>query len=225
MNFKFCSKPNKYTSIYDKDQKKIFASVNAGDYRLYVGGYNINGEFKRILSEFQNVDEYLDLHVYIKNNYDLGQIVCVNKNDVDDYPYFIKNTYAYKNIFIHEFNDDYCIYNKNNKYMIYIIPPYGKNPKYNTLKMFYDDIYLTSNNMMKLINTINNNNNNNIEIVRVCLFSGKSYLKKNGDKLDVAKSIIMGIYDETKKYEYNPIIEFAYDDDVFKFAYNKLFSL
>jgi len=59
--FSFCGKPLRYTPIYEKNPANNTASVNAGDYNLYVGGGAINRAFANALG-LEARNGYRQLH-------------------------------------------------------------------------------------------------------------------------------------------------------------------
>ncbi len=216
-NFIFKQGPA-YTPIYDENPKGIFGSVNAGDTNLYVGGGTINGAFGQLLSSVQEIGKYQGYHEKIRGNnipliYDPNHLLT-----------FLKNTSYNEDVFIHEFADNKCPKNKLNKFMIYIVPPNGKDEKYlNNSEKFLEDVGKITYNMMALIDK--NEFSRKIKILRICLFSGMAYKHNDVEAEDVAKTIIENITIYITTFGTSlKIIEFAYGENKFINAWNDLLT-
>lgn len=62
LEVQFCGKSETFTPIYSKEPSAATASVNAGDYGLYVGGGSINLGFAKTLGLDPRKNAYKDLH-------------------------------------------------------------------------------------------------------------------------------------------------------------------
>lgn len=83
VRFAFEEKPEAYSPIYLESPARRTAAVNAGDYRLYVGGGAINKAFGELFKETQGLrfryasDEYQDLHVaLLKSSRERGHVLA-----------------------------------------------------------------------------------------------------------------------------------------------------
>lgn len=219
--------PGNFTPLYDHDQTKLSASINAGDVGLYVGGGTINGAFGlKLRSAGQQVDKYQDLHQMILKKSPLQRYNSAE--NINDYPEFLSKTLLLQDnqggqnqgtVFLHIFKEPYFpMNNPKNNAMIYVVPPNGKISNVDG-PTFLKRVKKTATNIGRMVSDYNLLNSQKIEKIRVCLFSGEAYRHKSTSKIEVAKNILTGLIESTGV----PITyEFAYDQDVFTLAYQEL---
>lgn len=240
----FCelSADSSYTSCYDLDSKDGFASVNAGDHDLYVGGKGINLAFAEVLGKAkQEVDKYAELHKNLlaralqenKDNSD-NEIRSILMDDPTDTHPDIKIALCRTSpemrkidpsgktgsVFISAFKHKMPHDSQSNMAMVYVVGPKGTDFK--RKKDFLDAVHATAVNLMTALCDFNGfvrreeqKSYSKISLCRVCLFSGGAYRFANTSKVEVAEAILSGL-NEAYRHGPAPRLNFAYDEDVFR---------
>jgi len=132
--------------------------------------------------------------------------------------------------------------NEHNVCMVYVVGPKGDNGM--SKKEFLSQVRDCGKNIVVSVNQYNlrrqsNNSDKDsskegkkedasffvrIDLVRVCLVSGGVYKHKNATKKEIATCLMEGLFlNPSAQYVHSPVFEFAYDDDVFKKAYEEMF--
>eukprot|EP01053_Blabericola_migrator_P007706 Blabericola_migrator_1__7705@NODE_3931_length_1420_cov_121_954915_g2432_i0_p1_GENE_NODE_3931_length_1420_cov_121_954915_g2432_i0NODE_3931_length_1420_cov_121_954915_g2432_i0_p1_ORF_typecomplete_len228_score45_68NMT/PF01233_19/0_11_NODE_3931_length_1420_cov_121_954915_g2432_i0158841 len=209
-----------YTPVWDANPPGRFASVNAGDPGLYVGGGGVNLAFAR---SFGNSTFFEALH---------GK--AVEAAGTDGKLHKVEIPQELKSKVLHCFVKavpslgsvtGICIIDvlapglrplsDKNVAMVYVVGPRGKTFKANE---FLHAVEVTAANMMQAVNEYNNLVPDlSIQFMRVCLVSGGIFKHKDVTKEEVAGAIIKGLSDNYTE-GVSCKIDFAYDQDAFRRA-------
>jgi hypothetical protein len=111
--------------------------------------------------------------------------------------------------------------NETNKAMIYCVGPKGIK---STADNFKNAVYIVGKNIANAIYLYNNKiDTEKIDYVRICLISGGSFKHKNVSHIEVAECLIKGINEvNVNRQVKNIVYNFAYDNDAFRQAFDKL---
>lgn len=242
----FCDDPakvnNLFTQCYEPDSLEGFASVNAGDSELYVGGAGINKAFADILKDAgQNIELYTVLHERL-----LKRALEENKDGSENETRFIimddlTNTHPDVEValcrpcmelsridqsgrtgcvFISTFKDKYPCNSSSNVALVYVVGPKGSD--FVNKEDFIFAVQATAGNLMTALCDFNGfvrrqgkNMYPRINLCRICLFSGGKYIHRDASKMEVAQAILSGL-NEAYRHGPAPRLNFTYDEDVFK---------
>ena len=155
--------------------------------------------------KFENNPYFKDMYLYISESR-----ICD----------FLNNSLYPGDIFIDILkNNPY--YNGANKAMIYCVGPKGER---STSDNFKNAVYIVGKNIANAIFYYNNKiDTEKIDYVRICLISGGSFKHDNVSHIEVAECIIKGIHEvNVNRQVKNIVYNFAYDNDVFRQAFNNL---
>ncbi|CEL95698.1 unnamed protein product [Vitrella brassicaformis CCMP3155] len=214
----------KFTPIYDDKPMQTFASVNAGDYELFVGGSALNAAFKTTLEAAeQNIDRYAPLHKSLvekalKENPNatkgedirLVEAVNLSEHHPDLHASFCRICFDLKDkgpegckavgaVFLDIFREDKRPKGaKKNIGMIYVVGPKGKD--FGSKEEFLGAVSKTANNLMTALVDYNG------------LVKRTRRDNRDLDRLDVARIALFsgGVYkheDATKMEVAEKIIE------------------
>eukprot|EP01055_Gregarina_sp_Pseudo9_P001802 Gregarina_sp_Pseudo_9__1801@NODE_2223_length_1088_cov_16_958055_g2047_i0_p1_GENE_NODE_2223_length_1088_cov_16_958055_g2047_i0NODE_2223_length_1088_cov_16_958055_g2047_i0_p1_ORF_typecomplete_len242_score15_84GARS_N/PF02844_15/0_41GARS_N/PF02844_15/1_8e03_NODE_2223_length_1088_cov_16_958055_g2047_i03041029 len=232
--FQFGANVGGWTPIWDATPSKSFASVNAGDPGLYVGGGGVNAAFGKSL---KSASSYTTLHQAAIN---LGadciseqcKIETTQFNEVQQPSQYCASiakcfvrlvpelvtpqNYTTGAVIIDVFEPKSCPLHQNNKAMVYVVGPQGRNK---TAGQFLSAVELTASNFILALNEYNSKQPR-LDVVRMCLVSGGVFKHKSTSKDDVGVAIVQGIAKYWKP-QISPLIEFAWDQDAFQHAMSK----
>lgn len=190
--------PNKYS------RTKYLKKVNAN--------YSISNK-AGILHHF---DEFKTGGKFENNAYFKDMYLYISESRLDN---FVSNSLYPGDVFIDILKTSPCN-NEANKVMIYCVGPRGES----TADDFKNAVYIVGKNIANAIYYYNNKKDTeNIDYVRICLISGGGFKHVSVSGIEVAECLIKGIQEvnvnkQVKKIVYN----FAYDNDVFKKAFDNL---
>mmetsp|Transcript_30146 Transcript_30146/g.47262 ORF Transcript_30146/g.47262 Transcript_30146/m.47262 type:complete len:308 (+) Transcript_30146:49-972(+) len=237
-----------FTPIYESKEEasysKPFASVNAGAFALFVGGGAINRAFAMTLhAAGHKVQAYQLAHRYLYSNAEakgLGVGELANWKDVADQDVslpggvvsssilrsslearFLNSQTLAGTVFIDVFEDDKKpMENPDNVAMAYLVGPEGSQAE--GPEDFLEACKYAGNNLMTAL-TLHNKAGTvpKIEVFRMCLVSGGIFKHPDTSKLEIAKAFIQGLSSSFDP-DSSPDIEFAYDEDAYKMAYEEL---
>ena len=110
--------------------------------------------------------------------------------------------------------------NEANKAMLYCVGPRGES----TADDFKNAVYIVGKNIANAVYHYNNKKDTeNIDYVRICLISGGGFKHEGVNRIEVAECLIKGIQEVNVNRQVNDIVyNFAYDNDVFKKAFENL---
>lgn len=188
-----------FSDIYNNNPKQNFASVNAGDHQLYVGGGQINAEFAKMINNsrvYSKCNEYIKQKYQNENKNDTSELKLVEYDaeikkeiiDMIEHTYYMnlnteytdinkeyeRNGGAYFGIAIYKFKTKFPCGNLKNKWMIYINSP-DYNKFSNNVEDFYDQYINYTKLLGKAITDYNTKVDEKIEIIRLCFYSSENY--------------------------------------------------
>lgn len=231
-----------HTPCYGAEAKEGFASVNAGDHQLYVGGKGINKAFADILkSAGQQIEKYECLHENLltralqenKDNRDSEIRSILMDDPTDSHPDIrialcrtspdlrkIDPSGRTGSVYISAFKDKFPHHSPSNMAMVYVVGPKGS--EFNSKEEFLDAVHATAVNLMTALCDFNGfvrreeqKTYAKISVCRVCLFSGGVYRHNEATKADVAEAILSGL-NEAYRHGPAPRLNFTHDEDVFR---------
>jgi hypothetical protein len=155
--------------------------------------------------KFENNPYFKDMYLYISENR-----ICD----------FLNNNLYPGDIFIDILKTN-PYNNEANKAMIYCVGPKGGKSSADNFK---NAVYIVGKNIANAIYHYNNKiDTEKIDYVRVCLISGGSFKHDNVSHIEVAECLIKGIHEvNINRHVKNIVYNFAYDNDVFRQAFNNL---
>lgn len=219
----------RFTTLYDAGQQCNFASLNAGDGALFVGGAAMNYQFARDLaSAGQATDKYKDLHARLFGAARNGVLFHAPADMLDPNvaaALVLKPANGSKvgvvfiDIFHPEKRPHGC---GQNMAMIYTVGPQRRN--FDNSASFLEELRKLAQNVADACGQYNASAaTHKIEKVRVGLVSGGAFAGEVPKK-HVAIALCQGLNaGASEQRELNPIFEFSYDEDVFKQAWKALF--
>jgi hypothetical protein len=194
--------PDKYsrTKYLNKINNEYFNSKKAGTLHHF-------DEFKKG-GKFENNTYFADMYLYISESR-LTDFLSDNLYPGDIFIDILK-TKPYNN--------------ETNKAMIYCVGPKGRR---STADNFKDAVYIVGKNIANAIYHYNNKiDTEKIDYVRICLISGGGFIHDSVSHIEVAECIIKGIHEVHKaninRQAENVVYNFAYDNDVFRQAFDNL---
>eukprot|EP00392_Amoebophrya_sp_AT5.2_P001329 g1331.t1 len=239
----FMPKPATFTPIYEsalEDEKCHVASLNAGSDQLFVGGSAINRAFEIALrgagfdtEKFQDLQR--QLHRQASEEKSLDRVVLADESVCTEMALsylscrasFADHTVT--TCFLHVFEPEKRPMGlAQNAAMVYVVGP--RNREFPDAGDFVSKLRTCGKNVVVSVNQYNLKHAKKysvrtprIDLVRVCLVSGGIYKHPDVSKEDIASAIMEGLYlNPSAQYEHTPVFEFAYDENVFKLAYDKL---
>jgi hypothetical protein len=194
--------PDKYsrTKYLNKINNEYFNSKKAGTLHHF-------DEFKKG-GKFENNPYFADMYLYISESR-LTDFLSDNLYPGDIFIDILK-TKPYNN--------------ETNKAMIYCVGPKGRR---STADNFKEAVYVVGKNIATAIYHYNNKiDTEKIDYVRICLISGGGFKHDSVSHIEVAECIIKGIHEAHKaninSQTENVVYNFAYDNDVFRQAFDSL---
>jgi len=238
LRFGLCGKPETFTPVFDPKPTRNTASVNAGDYQLYVGGGGINKAFMNALN-LDAENGYQAIHeamlkqavaqpgrlVRSKMGQELGLENCYAR-----VPNAVSGPVGAA--FIDVFTPEHRPLSKRNVAMLYVVGPKGEGVD--------RDIFLQAvrDTAANAISTVCEYNRlalastpplPDIVVVRWCLVSGGIYKHPSTSKLDVATATIEGMLSSADTVgpttQGVPLVKFTYDEHAFEDAVDQVLSL
>lgn len=241
---------NTHSQIYYENIDNNFASLNSGDNNLCIGRGSINLEFKKELTQYGHNSYHInvinqELYKITKNNYNLiwlktpNGVINSNVNPVNNWHektnnfkaicglyktniYEIENNSETGFVSIFIFKEDKRPKHNKNIAMIYTVGPYCNFNNYTSKDIFLKKLKLVGVNISVALKYYNDNveETDKIKIIRICLVSGGRYKHVDATKIEVAKTLIIGL--SLPSYNNEVIYDFAYDENSFKTAYDQL---
>eukprot|EP00439_Symbiodinium_sp_Y106_P078689 s699_g17.t1 len=235
LRINFCGRPaTGYTPVFYDDPGTNTASVNAGDYNLYVGGGAINLAFLKELG-LPRSNKYLDLHKAMLKaaSSTPGQLVASSAlpgTEVDAFLSELGLMASFARVpavngpdavvgaaFLDVLGPEHRPRSAKNVAMLYVVGPKGtgatggQGPTVDSNAAFLQSVEEMAANAL-LAETLPR-----IQEVQFCLVSGGVYMHPESSKLDVAAAIVRGLRRaaETKAA---PTVRFAYDSNSFEDA-------
>jgi hypothetical protein len=159
---------------------------------------------------------------FVNNPYFKDMYLYISENRLCD---FLSDSLYPGDIFIDILkNNPYK--NEANKAMIYCVGPKGLS----TADNFKNAVYIVGKNIANAIYLYNNKKDTEdtediekIDYVRICLISGGSFKHDKVSRIEVAECLIKGIHEvNVNRQVKNLVYNFAYDNDAFRQAYDKL---
>lgn len=239
--FSFCGQSDRYTPVFEAHPKANTASVNAGDYNLYVGGGAINKAFACVL-RLNQPNEYQRLHSLLLEDAlrKPGNLIAGGKpaqevaNNLGCVASFVRIPAGLGRgpvgaVFIDVFADEARPLNKRNVAMIYVVGPKGRGapgghgPTISDCEEFLKAVTDLGANAIAAVQEYNQQSQERqlpcIDIVQWCLVSGGVYRHPQSSKLDVAKATVEGLSRIALSADcHPPQIKFTYDEGVFEEA-------
>jgi len=227
----FCPNPGagRFTTLYDPGQQRSFASLNAGDGALFVGGAALNYQFARDLAGAgQAPEKYQDLHARLFGAARNGLLFHAPAEMLDPNvaaALVLKPANGSKVgvVFIDVFRPEKRPHGcAQNMAMLYTVGPQRRNC--DNSAAFLEELRKLAQNVAEACGQYNASAApQKIEKVRVGLVSGGAFA---GDvpKKHVAIALCQGLNaGASEQRELNPIFEFSYDEDAFRQAWKALF--
>jgi hypothetical protein len=223
------------TDKYDRELYELSTKMHLS---CYMDCYNVKEE-EDLIPDIYSRTKYLNI---VNNEYSNSKAetlhhfdVCKKGGKFENNPYF-KDMYLYisesrlcdflsnslyaGDVFIDILKN--APYNNGaNKAMIYCVGPKGIK---NTADNFKNAVYIVGKNIANAIYHYNNKiDTEKIDYVRICLISGGSFKHKNVSHIEVAECLIKGIHEvNVNRQVKNLVYNFAYDNDAFRRALDKL---
>jgi len=250
VNKSFDEPEGSFSAVYLPNPSANFASVNAGDYGLYVGGGAINRAFKNAMvdcghtpqleSVFETVHQNLIALAakcsgrlqWIPNNELPANFLCIC-GLVPDPQFIDPKLYPVGLVSISVFAEEQRpLENSKNIAMIYVVGPncgqIRRKGRRQVDEMsaanFLSVIHGVAHGVASAISQYNiaasEQRLPSIEILRVCLLSGGIYKHPDASKLEVAAALIKGLLSNSGLEL--PHLDFAWDEDVFRRAWHNL---
>mmetsp|Transcript_26161 Transcript_26161/g.62420 ORF Transcript_26161/g.62420 Transcript_26161/m.62420 type:complete len:347 (+) Transcript_26161:6-1046(+) len=218
-----------------------FASVNAGAFALYIGGAAINAGFARALkSAGHDIDAYESFHSALyKAAEDAGatglqhwsneaeppleplpkglQSSAVLLSELPDR--FIRQGSRAGTVFVDVFAEGFePLDNAGNRAMVYVVGPEGSQAE--DAGDFERGCEVAGENLLRAVSLHNKGQEGSkrIDIVRMCLVSGGLFRHSDLSKVEVAGAFIRGMSRGFSPQD-SPHVQFAFDEDSFKLAY------
>lgn len=247
LQIEFCGRPPKgYTPIYYADAETNTASVNAGDYNLYVGGGSINLAFAKELGLNPASNDYKQMHKALLKAAaatpgSLVRGVDVPAADSLREKLGLLGCYAR----VHEsrpkgdlnpvgaaFLDIFGTLrplSQKNVAMLYVVGPKGTGapgghgPTVDSKAQFLAAVEEMAMNALATVAAYNaeikeqQKEMPSVETLQVCLVSGGVYMHPDSSKKDVAKAILRG-FQRGGNISDLPVVRFAYDSNCFEDA-------
>lgn len=229
----FCPDPRtlgaKFTATYDKAPALNFASLNAGDIRLMVGGATMNGQFGRDLYDhgWQEPKKYEQLHNRLLKVAKPGELVRATRAELSGDP---NVTDAYIRAgqgrdgktgvaIIDIFRPDVRPHSQKNVGMVYTVGP--QREECGSDDEFIAAVRDMAHNVAAACRDYNAlKADPRLEMLRVCLVSGGAFAG-SVPKAEVANAICVGLVEGCEP-GLSPVYEFAFDGDVFKTTWDAL---
>lgn len=240
LSVSFCPDPKslgaKFTASYEPVPTKMFASANAGDENLRVGGATLNGQFAKDLKQFagQDPDLYQALHRRLFAQATPGELCGAGQEILDLNPALI-GSFVRRGagssttgvVFIDVFREEARVHrHTKNCAMVYVVGPRRRDCKSDSA--FLLQVEQTAANMSRACSDYNALAGSKglppLEVVRVPLISGGAFAG-SCPKHDVAAALIRGAADGCAAAEREglaPEFNLAFDGDVFKHAWVQL---
>eukprot|EP00747_Dinoflagellata_sp_TGD_P168910 gnl/TRDRNA2_/TRDRNA2_196469_c0_seq1.p1 gnl/TRDRNA2_/TRDRNA2_196469_c0~~gnl/TRDRNA2_/TRDRNA2_196469_c0_seq1.p1 ORF type:complete len:257 (+),score=54.27 gnl/TRDRNA2_/TRDRNA2_196469_c0_seq1:82-852(+) len=231
----FCPDPKtlgtKFTATYEKSPPQNFASLNAGDMKLFVGGSTMNGQFAKDLYNlgWQYPDKYQELHTRLLRSGKPGQLVKASSqvlagdpNVCSAYVRVIAPEQRVGVAFVDIFKEEVRPHeSKKNVAMIYTVGPQRRDCSSDG--DFLSAVRAMAENVSAACceyNAMKGKEEPSLEVVRISLVSGGAFAGKV-PKAEVARAICQGIVDGNDP-TIAPTFEFAFDGDVFRGAWQDI---
>jgi len=245
LRINFCGRPaTGYTPVFYDDPGTNTASVNAGDYNLYVGGGAINLAFLKELG-LPRSNKYLDLHKAMLKaaSSTPGQLVASSAlpgTEVDAFLSELGLMASFARVpavngpdavvgaaFLDVLGPEHRPRSTKNVAMLYVVGPKGtgatggQGPTVDSNAAFLQSVEEMAANALLAVAEYNSLLDEEtlprIQEVQFCLVSGGVYMHPESSKLDVAAAIVRGLRRaaETKAA---PTVRFAYDSNSFEDA-------
>eukprot|EP00401_Gymnodinium_catenatum_P077874 CAMPEP_0117520550 /NCGR_PEP_ID=MMETSP0784-20121206/33224_1 /TAXON_ID=39447 /ORGANISM="" /LENGTH=342 /DNA_ID=CAMNT_0005316543 /DNA_START=1 /DNA_END=1029 /DNA_ORIENTATION=+ len=221
LRFGFCGKPKKYTAIYEASPATNTASVNAGDYLLYVGGGSINLAFARALGLPNRKNAYQVLHEAMLEAAEATPGVLQRLEDVQTAKAEVAATAARElglfgtfarvarggrvgAAFLDVFDAPARPLNERNVAMLYVVGPKGQGapgghgPTVPGREDFLQAVEDMAANAMHTVCEYNliaavDGELPRVDTVQFCLVSGGVYRHPEASKFDVASATVVGL--------------------------------
>jgi len=241
--FDFCGKPATFTPIYTADASQNIASVNAGSYKLYVGGGGINRGFQAALKlADENGFEALHQQMFEKANASPGKLVGSGAGkpapgeDLGLAGCFARVARPLADTvgvaLIDLFAPAARPLSSSNVAMLYVVGPNGKTqdgrPGITDRNAFLDAVGDMAANAITAVYEYNQMAAAatpplpKIEVVQWCLVSGAIFKHPDTSKFDVALATVKGMLGCAQTFtagaQHVPLIRFAYDENAFEDA-------
>ncbi|CAE7311970.1 unnamed protein product [Symbiodinium natans] len=247
LRINFCGRPAKgYTPIFYDDPTVNTASVNAGDYNLYVGGGAINLAFAKEL-DLPRTNKYQDLHKVLLSaaHRTPGQLLSSSEVQTDNLQAELGLLASFVRVparpahsepdavgaaFLHIFGPQLRPRSVKNVAMLYVVGPKGTGasgghgPTMDSNAAFLQKVEEMAANALLAVaeyNALLGKDTHaglpRVEEVQFCLVSGGVYMHPESSKVDVAAAIVRGLWHGAEVAE-APAVRFAYDSSSFEDA-------
>eukprot|EP00928_Gymnodinium_smaydae_P037958 TRINITY_DN26288_c0_g1_i1.p1 TRINITY_DN26288_c0_g1~~TRINITY_DN26288_c0_g1_i1.p1 ORF type:complete len:329 (+),score=87.96 TRINITY_DN26288_c0_g1_i1:249-1235(+) len=229
----FCPDPRsvgaKFTGTYEKAPRLNFASLNAGDMKLMVGGATMNGQFAKDLETLagQQPRAYQVLHSEAFRAATAAQQLLsaspaalrADPNLEACYLRLSRQDQKVGVAFVDIFKEDRRPHDKKNVAMVYTVGPQRRDCPSDAA--FLAEVRLLASNVAAACSEYNAAGSEpRLEQLRVCLVSGGAFAG-GVPKLQIATALCSGLAEGALE-KHAPAFEFAFDGDVFKTAWDAL---
>ena len=182
----------------------------------YLKKVNANYSISNKAGTLHHFDEFKPGGKFENNAYFKDMYLYISESRLDN---FVSNSLYPGDVFIDILKTS-PYNNEANKAMLYCVGPRGES----TADDFKNAVYIVGKNIANAVYHYNNKKDTeNIDYVRICLISGGGFKHEGVNRIEVAECLIKGIQEVNVNRQVNDIVyNFAYDNDVFKKAFENL---
>lgn len=243
--FVFLPKPAQgFTAIYEKAPAANFASTNAGDLKLYVGGGAINLAFEKALQKAgQDTSKYEAIHqkLLVLAAATPGQCVLLEGSDlgalgddvlaacarVPEGGVDLERPEGFAAVTL--FREGKRPEHERNVGMCYVVGPLGATQRCGSEESMPKEEFLrraerAAEGALLAASELNRRPGAwpKVDLLRMCLVSGGVYLHPKASKTEVAEALLKGLLRAHDSGPHAPRVELAYAEDVFAQAFHRL---